>query len=491
VHGFGELTAVTPADALLDSVFCSATNALKIAEMPVVPLPEELREKLPVNVQACTGAPTGPNRRLYFDGDLTARYELDFVSPNFASRGQRLKYGTLVDAILANHNLVEPILNALSGIRARVARNRDLVAWEGSLLEAGAALAKSYAAATTEPKVRPSFTDCQSGIPIIIATLLEKSISPPAEHCEVICDWRSGRIERIDASEAILLVVRQSCDSQDTVVHANRLSRGLARFHVYAETAKYVSRYCTDRTVSRHEPHALNTLVKFYDLEEQIARRIDLLAKRAPQTSSLSFMNTAIPTTPLNMNGVWQPPADNRLVPLLRPRDPSLHENILRYMGLRSRYKVFISYRRQDAANVQSVRLVLERHLGARAVFFDLKALKPGLEFPQQILEALLEARFVVAVIGKNWLGQSEESNHEFRINLPTDWVRRELEIAFNQNKVIVPVLIDREKYPAKLPPSLAALLPKQFLRVSTASPDFDHQLNRLIEVVTRRAVFK
>lgn len=117
------------------------------------------------------------------------------------------------------------------------------------------------------------------------------------------------------------------------------------------------------------------------------------------------------------------------------------------------RDRVFISYRRSDAAgSVTALRITLVENFGVAHVFQDVEGIDPGEEFPEILKQELRRAAVVLAVIGEGWLSAVNEF-HQRRIDFPDDWVRIELRSAISEPGItVVPVLVDG----AEMPPSKA-----------------------------------
>lgn len=119
----------------------------------------------------------------------------------------------------------------------------------------------------------------------------------------------------------------------------------------------------------------------------------------------------------------------------------------------------FLSYRRDDSAGYAG-RLsdALELRFGDCAVFRDVDDIAPGAEFEQVIVERLTQVRGVLVLIGPRWLDASDEMGR--RLERADDFVRREVELALQSGKPVIPVLVaDAQMISAKdLPPSMSAL---------------------------------
>jgi class 3 adenylate cyclase/tetratricopeptide (TPR) repeat protein len=131
--------------------------------------------------------------------------------------------------------------------------------------------------------------------------------------------------------------------------------------------------------------------------------------------------------------------------------------------------RVFISYRRSDVAG-QAGRLydALSQRLGADQVFMDVDTIPVGVDFAEVLREALDGCNILLALIGKGWT-DARDRNDRRRLDLPDDYVRLELETAFERRIPILPVLLQDAEMPAEseLPSSLASLARVNALELS------------------------
>jgi pterin-4a-carbinolamine dehydratase len=153
-----------------------------------------------------------------------------------------------------------------------------------------------------------------------------------------------------------------------------------------------------------------------------------------------------------------------------------------------SQCDIFISYRRLDSAIFsQWLAAQLRAAYGQDCVFIDTENIRTADTWAQQIENVLRGASLVVLVIGKNWLSSSDEFGRR-RLDLPDDWVRREIETSIASGKKIVPLLIEGAGLPGReaLPPSIAPLLGIQTRRmdveaISTDMTDLVKQVGELL----------
>ncbi len=149
------------------------------------------------------------------------------------------------------------------------------------------------------------------------------------------------------------------------------------------------------------------------------------------------------------------------------------------------RDKVFISYRRSDAAaDTTALRQSLVARFGEEAIFNDVTGIEPGAAFPNVLEEELAQAAVVLAVMGKGWLLATNEWNQR-RIDLPGDWVTVELTSALGDPEVtVIPVLIGDAPMPpgAALPASLRPLAARNAVRLR--HDDWEASLTRLFDTL-------
>ena len=92
------------------------------------------------------------------------------------------------------------------------------------------------------------------------------------------------------------------------------------------------------------------------------------------------------------------------------------------------RHAIFITYRRRDSIYaVDRLDERLKQAFGAHAVFRDVRSIRKGHSFPDDIRGALGEATLGLVIIGPWWLhtgdDEKDRSGHR-RLDDPKDWVR-------------------------------------------------------------------
>jgi hypothetical protein len=149
------------------------------------------------------------------------------------------------------------------------------------------------------------------------------------------------------------------------------------------------------------------------------------------------------------------------------------------------RGKVFISYRRRESAG-HAGRLYdrLAQHFGDERVFMDLR-MEPGVDFVEQIDDAVAHCDALLSVIGAEWL-DIRDSDGRRRLDDPGDFPRLEVEAALARKIRVIPVLVQDAKMPEAqdLPASLQPLARRHAIELSDERWDYD--VGRLIEVLDR-----
>lgn len=134
------------------------------------------------------------------------------------------------------------------------------------------------------------------------------------------------------------------------------------------------------------------------------------------------------------------------------------------------RQKIFISYRRSDAApEALSISQFLEREFGRGSVFMDVD-IHAGTNFPSFLEQRLAESKVLLAIIGPNWLNATDKQGRA-RLTETEDWVRLEISRALAARITVIPVCINQATLPDKtaLPEDLQGLVDHQAAFVSTS----------------------
>jgi hypothetical protein len=111
--------------------------------------------------------------------------------------------------------------------------------------------------------------------------------------------------------------------------------------------------------------------------------------------------------------------------------------------------KIFISYRRDDAAgDARGIRDALAAKFGKANVFMDVDDLLPGQRFDKKLAIALDACDVLIAVIGSHWMDLLSN-----RITTGAgDYVREEIAAALKRGIVVIPVRVGQEGRMPALP---------------------------------------
>jgi hypothetical protein len=149
-------------------------------------------------------------------------------------------------------------------------------------------------------------------------------------------------------------------------------------------------------------------------------------------------------------------------------------------------FKVFISYRREDAAiAAQWAGQLVNTRFGAETAFVAPQSISMGFDFYECIHDALHRCRVMLVMIGKSWLSQTDEKGLR-RIDSDWDWVRVEVRAGLDRGIPVIPVMVDAAALPthAALPADLGRLVQAQgqFVR----NDRFQDDLDTILEVIRR-----
>lgn len=139
--------------------------------------------------------------------------------------------------------------------------------------------------------------------------------------------------------------------------------------------------------------------------------------------------------------------------------------------------KVFISYRRDDTPgyNVLLAR-ELGKHVGKNNIFMDLDSVRPGIDYRDQLRQAVQSCDVLIAMIGKQWLTTTDEEGRH-RLEQPDDWVRLEIAAALEREHILViPALVRGATMPRAqdLPEPLQGLAFRHAIELSDSRFQFD-----------------
>jgi formylglycine-generating enzyme required for sulfatase activity len=149
--------------------------------------------------------------------------------------------------------------------------------------------------------------------------------------------------------------------------------------------------------------------------------------------------------------------------------------------------KIFISYRREDSANVTGrINDRLRDKFGEGAIFTDVDSIPFGVDFREHLNNEVTQCDIVLAVIGRDWLDVTGDDGRR-RLDDAADFVRIEIESALARDIPVIPLLADGVAMPSadQLPQSLRALAFRNGTQVRP-DPDFHRDIDRLIDGLER-----
>ena len=141
---------------------------------------------------------------------------------------------------------------------------------------------------------------------------------------------------------------------------------------------------------------------------------------------------------------------------------------------------VFLNYRRSESGSFAGRIFDRLNMAYPDQVFIDTEAIRVSEDFVEKIETEIRSCKVVLAVIGKDWadsLAQSRESGN--------DYVAMELAIAIEQDKPIIPILLDGTRMPAEesLPEELRLLARKNAIEMSHTR--FERDIDELIHTLS------
>jgi len=143
--------------------------------------------------------------------------------------------------------------------------------------------------------------------------------------------------------------------------------------------------------------------------------------------------------------------------------------------------QIFISYRRNDARE-QAFAIYNElcHRFGRDLIFIDSEKLEYAAEFPAALRKAVEQCSGLLAIIGPNWLNAKNEDGSR-RLDDPHDFVRQEIELALDHDKVVFPILRGEVTMPKarSLPESLGKLADWKALELPVLS---EKNLDELVQ---------
>ncbi len=149
--------------------------------------------------------------------------------------------------------------------------------------------------------------------------------------------------------------------------------------------------------------------------------------------------------------------------------------------------QVFLNYRTVDEPlGAGMLDRILSERFGLSAVFFASRSIELGARWEQEMGNAVRESVAVLVVMGRFWLTATDENGVRL-IDKEDDFVRREILLAIEEQKKIIPVLLGTPRPKrAVLPEALRPLALRQSISIAYRStgPDIDRLVAKLREQI-------
>ena len=149
---------------------------------------------------------------------------------------------------------------------------------------------------------------------------------------------------------------------------------------------------------------------------------------------------------------------------------------------------IFISYRRPDAGgHGRALHEYLSGRFGDDRVFFDRSAIESGDKFPDELRRGVEGCAVLLALIGPDWLDVRGDDGGR-RLDDADDFVRREIALALEQGKKVIPVLFDDTPVPPRdrLPELLQALANCDALTLRGKTHEYRTQRRELVRLLAK-----
>lgn len=147
--------------------------------------------------------------------------------------------------------------------------------------------------------------------------------------------------------------------------------------------------------------------------------------------------------------------------------------------------QIFISYRRDDSSDITGrIYDRLVQHFGTDKIFKDVDSIPLGVDFKKHLDTAVARCSIFLIVIGPNWLYSNKAPGNNL-LNNSTDFVRIELQSAFQREIPIIPLFVRKAAMPSKedLSDIFQQLIYRNGINIRP-DPDFHNDIDRLIRAI-------
>ncbi|MFF1693412.1 TIR domain-containing protein [Streptomyces sp. NPDC058257] len=128
--------------------------------------------------------------------------------------------------------------------------------------------------------------------------------------------------------------------------------------------------------------------------------------------------------------------------------------------------RIFINYRKRGGAYAAALLdELLSSRFGEHEVFRAARSIAPGSDYSESILECVAGCDVLLVIVDEGWAAGFGSKVHDSSPKV--DWVSREIEEAFKNGKIVVPVLLSGAERldEAILPEAVARVARLQYLR--------------------------
>lgn len=149
---------------------------------------------------------------------------------------------------------------------------------------------------------------------------------------------------------------------------------------------------------------------------------------------------------------------------------------------------VFISYRRDAQQIVLRFKSELKHKLIGGEIFVDLDGIAPGEDFSTKIGSAITRSNIVLVIISRDFWNE--------KLLDPEDWIVKEVKLASEAEKKIVPVVIDgaeiikskdyKNKYTKELPAQFSFVKKSNAVFLGTEEEHFKRGVQKTVDIVRR-----
>ena len=157
--------------------------------------------------------------------------------------------------------------------------------------------------------------------------------------------------------------------------------------------------------------------------------------------------------------------------------------------------RLFINYRRDDTqAAAEALKQALEAHIPRLVVYLDHAANEGGENYRAKMSTEIAASNLIVSLIGPRWLEITDVTGRP-RIFAPEDAVCEEIDLALDQGKDILPVLVDGSKMPTRtqLPDTIKRFARLHAMQLSESNRGLDTEkiASRVEKIIKKQSPFR